>query len=125
MYFEPLGANGSLNNKYPGNIRDYGLGAGYQRYLWKSLYSTVYATPFLTQYYDSDNNKLQEGFRLTLRTLLGYHFEFFKHRWYLEPSVEFRYWPVNTHVPESFKAVEKIFPNYSLFRPNLYFGYRF
>ena len=125
MYFEPLGANGSSNKKYPGKLRTYGIGAGYQRFLWKNLYSTLYATPFLMQYYDSDYKKIQKGFQLYLRVLLGYRFEFFEHRWYLEPSVGSIYWPVNTNLPESFKAIEKDFPNYSLFSLNLYFGYRF
>jgi hypothetical protein len=68
---------------------------------------------------------MQKGFKLTIRALLCYRFEFFKQRWYLDPSVEFSYRPVNTKLPESFKAVEKGFTNYSLFSPNLYFGYRF
>lgn len=124
-YFEPLGANGSSNKQYPGKLRVYGIGAGYQRSLWKNLSSTLYATPLLTQYYDSDYKKIQRGFQLYLRALLGYRFEFSKHHWYLEPSVEFNFWPVNTNLPESFRAIEKDLPNYSLLSPNLYFGYRF
>jgi hypothetical protein len=77
------------------------------------------------QYYDLDYKKIQKGFQLYLRVLLGYRFEFFEHRWYLEPSVGLIYWPVNTNLPESFKAIEKDLPNYSLFSLNLYFGYRF
>jgi hypothetical protein len=111
--------------KYPGKIRDYGLGLGYQRFVWKNLHSTVYTTPFLTQFYDSNYNKIQKGFRVNLREVIGYRFEFLKHRWYLDPSVEFNYRPVNTNMPESFKTVEKKSSNYSLFGPNLYFGYRF
>jgi len=127
MYFGPLGANGSSDSDdlYPGKLRSYGIGPGYQRFLWKNLYSTVFATPYLTQYYDSDNTKIRKGFLLIFRVVAGYRFEFFKHRMYLEPSVEFRSWPVNTNLPGSFKAVEDKFPNYALFSPNLYFGYRF
>jgi hypothetical protein len=86
---------------------------------------SVYATPYLIQYYDSNYNKIQKGFKLTVRALLGYRFEFFNRRLYLGPSIEFNYWPVNINAPESFKAVEDKFSNYSLFSPNLYFGYKF
>lgn len=103
----------------------YGIGAGYQRFLWKNLHTTLYATPFLTQYFDKDYNEIQKGFQLYFRAMVGYHFELFKHRWYLEPVIEFHYWPVHTNMPASFEVIEKDYSNYSLFVINLYFGYRF
>lgn len=34
-YYEPLGTYGASDEKYPGKIRAWGLGVGYQRFLWK------------------------------------------------------------------------------------------
>ncbi len=124
-YYEPLGTYGSSDELYPGKIEAYGLGAGYQRFYWKNLYSTVQATPFLQQFFDSEDEKIQTGFQLYLQLRVGYRFEFFKKRWFLEPSLAFNYWPVNTNFPTPFKDVEGDAPNYFLFEPGLHFGYRF
>ncbi len=123
-YYEPLGTYGSSDKHYPGKIRAYGIGVGYQHFFWKKLYSTVQATPFLQQFLDKQNNKIQNGFQLYLQFRLGYRFEFFNQRWFLEPSVAFNYWPINTNFPNSFKAIEKGAPNYA-FEPGLHFGFRF
>lgn len=124
-YYEPLGTYGDSEEKYPGKVRAYGLGLGYQRFHWKKLYTTVQATPFLQQFYDSGDDKIQKGFQLYLQCRLGYRFEFLKKRWFLEPSVAFNYWPVNTNFPDSFEAVEDGKPNYYLFEPGLHFGFKF
>lgn len=49
---------------YPGYIRENGLGISYQRFLSKNLFSTVNVTPFFLRYYDSENQKIHNGFRL-------------------------------------------------------------
>ena len=46
-YYEPLSTYESSDELYPGKIRAFGIGVGYQRFHWKNLYSTVQATPFL------------------------------------------------------------------------------
>jgi len=56
---------------------------------------------------------------------LGYHFEFFKNRVYLEPSVAFNYWPIDTNFPASFSAIENKWPDYFLLEPGLNFGIKF
>ena len=124
-YYEPLGTYGSSDKKYPGKIRAYGIGAGYQRFLWKNLYITAQATPFFQQFFDEKNKKIQNGFQLYLQSRIGYRFEFFNKRWFIEPSVAFNYWPVNTNFPTTFKNIENGKPNYKLFEPGLHFGYRF
>ncbi len=123
-YYDPLGTYESSDKRYPGKISAYGIGVGYQRFLWKNLYSTVQVTPFLQQFFDEENNKIQNGFQLYLQFRLGYRLEFFKQRWFLEPSVAFNYWPINTNFPTSFKEIEKGAPNYS-FEPGLHFSFRF
>ncbi len=124
-YYEPLGTYGDSDQLYPGKIRAFGLGVGYQRFLWKQLYVTAQATPFWQQFFDKEDSKIQNGFQLYLQSRVGYRVELFKHRWFLEPSVAFNYWPVNTNFPEAFQEIEDGNPNYFLFEPGLHFGFRF
>ncbi len=125
-YFEPLGIPwGSSGDSYPGKISAYGIGVGYQRFLWKNLYSTVQATPFVQHFYDAEGNKIQEGFQLWLQLRMGYRFEFFENRFFLEPSVVCNYWPINTNFPAPFANIESDWPNYFLFEPGLHFGFTF
>jgi hypothetical protein len=123
-YAEPMGTYGESEEMYPGKVRAFGIGAGYQRFHWKNLFTTLEATPIMTQYYDSDNEKIQKGFQLYLQLMLGYRFEFFDKRWYLEPAYALKYWPVNTNMPESFAEIEKGTPKYT-FEPSLIFGFKF
>ncbi len=123
-YYEPLGTYGSSEENYPGKVRAYGIGAGYQRFVWKNLFASVIATPFLQQFYDSDDKKIQKGFQLYLQLILGYRFEFFNKRLYVEPAYALKYWPVNTNFPDSFAEIESGIRNYD-FEPSLNFGFRF
>ncbi len=124
-YYGPLGTYEESEENYPGKVRAMGLGLGYQRFFWKSAYSTVQATPFLQQFIDIENDIIQSGFQLFLQLRVGYRFEFLDDRWFIEPSVAFNYWPVNTNFPEAFENVEEGAPNYYLFEPGLHFGFRF
>ena len=118
-YYEPLGTYGDSDELYPGKVRAYGVGLGYQRFLWKNLYSAVEATHFLQQFFDADDEKTQKGFQLYLQLHLGYRFEFFKKRLFVEPAYGLKYWPVNTNFPAEFAAIEKGAPKYK-FEPSLY-----
>jgi hypothetical protein len=84
----------------------------------------VEPTPFLQQFYDTDNKKIQKGFQLYLQFILGYCFEFFEKRLFVEPAYALKYWPVNTNFPSSFAAIESGAPKYK-FEPGLNFGFRF
>lgn len=123
-YYGPAGPYNESDEKYPGKIRAYGVGAGYQRFLWKNSFTSVMATPFLQQYVDENNKEIQKGLQLYLQFTAGYRFEFFKKSCFLEPAATVKYWPVNTNLPASFKAVNDGEPNYEV-RPRIYFGYQF
>ena len=123
-YSEPLGTYPNSKELYPGKIRAYGVGLGYQRFLWKNLYTTVEPTFFLQQFFDSEDKKIQKGFQLYLQFILGYRFEFFKKRLFVEPAYAIKYWPVNTNFPASFAAIESGAPKYKC-EPSLNFGFRF
>ncbi len=123
-YYEPLGTYGSSEKMYPGKVRAYGVGLGYQRFLYKNVYTIVEATPFIQQFYDEDDKKIQKGFQLYMQFILGYRYEFCKKRWYVEPAFALKYWPVNTNFPDAFAEIEKGKPKH-IFEPGLNFGYRF
>jgi hypothetical protein len=124
-YYEPLGTYGSSGKHYPGKIRAYGIGAGFQHFLWKKLYVTAQITPFYQQFFDTGNIKIADGFQLYLQSRLGYRIELFKKRFFIEPSVAQNWWPVNTNFPSDFLEVENGKPNYYLFEPGLNFGFKF
>ena len=109
--------------KYPGYVRALGVTLAYQRYLWKGAYAAVHAMNGLQKYVDEDNKKIQNGYQLFMTYRLGYHFQLFKSRFFIEPSVAMTHWPINTNVPESFASLEKKWPNHFLFEPGLHFGY--
>ena len=115
----------SPDEEYPGKIRGYGIGVGYQRFHWRNMYTTVQAAPFLQHFLDEDTEKIQNGFQLFLQLRVGYRFEFFNDRFFIEPSLVCNYWPVNTNFPKDFEEVEKEWPNYFLPEPGLHFGYKF
>jgi hypothetical protein len=123
-YYEPLGTYGSSKEFYPGKVKAYGIGLGHQRFHWKNLFTTLEPTFFLQQFYDTDNREIQKGFQLYLQFIVGYRFEFFKKRMFVEPAYALRYWPVNTNFPAAFAAIENGKPKYK-FEPSLNFGFRF
>jgi hypothetical protein len=123
-YYEPLGTYGKSDEFYPGKVKAYGLGLGYQRFLWKNLFTTVEPTFFLQQFFGTEDKHIQNGFQLYLQFIAGYRFEFFKKRVFVEPAVALKYWPVNTNFPASFAAIEEGKPKYK-FEPALNFGIKF
>lgn len=110
---------------YPGRLRETGLGVSYQRMLWKGLFATVEILPQLKTYYDENDRKIGNGFKLYTSYHVGYHFSFFKNRLFLEPQVHCQYWPIDTNIPEGFAEKERKWNNYFLFEPNIYLGVNF
>ncbi len=112
--------------EYPGYIREFGFALVYQRFWWKGLYSSVHAMSAFQKYVDENDRKIQNGYQLFMTyRLVGYHFELFKNRLFIEPSIAITHWPINTNTPESFKEMEKDWNNYFLFEPGLHFGVNF
>lgn len=130
-YWEPLGIPYTSDKKYkhiedyPGYIRAYGIGGIYQRFIWHKLYSSFHANAFIQNFYDLNNVKNQTGFQLYLQYRLGYRIEMLKGRFFLEPSLSFNYWPINTNFPASFSEKENNWPNYFLFEPHFNIGINF
>ncbi len=123
-YGEPLGTYTNSEEPYPGYVRAFGIGVGYQRFIWKGLFASATATPFLKLYHDQENEKIQNGFQLYTQLGVGYRFELFKGRFYIEPAYVLKYWPVDTNFPDAFAQIEEGAPIH-IFEPSLNFGWRF
>ncbi len=109
---------------YPGHARILAPTLGYQRFWWKGVYTSLHALNAFEKYKDADNKKIGNGYTLYLNFHFGYQFMFFKNRFFFEPAIGCSYWPVRTNIPESFKLVEKKWPNYFI-QPGLNLGYNF
>jgi len=123
-YAEPLGTYGKSDKFYPGFVRAWGLGAGYQHFMWRGLFGTLQGTAFMKQYHDNNDEKTQKGFQLYLQAALGYRIDLFKNRWYIEPAIALKYWPVDTNFPDEFARVEEGAPSH-IFEPSMNFGFKF
>jgi len=119
----PYGASfGSSDEDFPGHVRDTGIGLTYHRFLYKKLFSSINAMPFYQEYFTSEGKKIQTGFQLFLTLRFGHRISLFNNRAFLEPSIAFTHWPINTNLPGSFQKQENKWPNYFLFEPGLNFG---
>jgi hypothetical protein len=78
----------------------------------------------MKQYFAPNKDKIQKGFQLYLQLLVGYRFAFFNKRWYLEPAIALKYWPIDSNYPTAFAAIEEGAPKY-IFEPSLNFGFKF
>jgi hypothetical protein len=111
--------------KYPGHVKEFGIGIVYQRFLWKGVYASIDAGNMFVKYMDENNKHIQNGYTLFMTYRLGYHFQFFKNRFFFEPSISMTHWPIRTNVPESFAILENKWANYFFPEPGLHFGVYF
>ncbi|MBO6515054.1 MAG: hypothetical protein JJ975_00705 [Bacteroidia bacterium] len=129
--FQPLGIQSwdldpnSKSEWFAGRIEEYGVGAFYQRTLWKGLYASAEVMPFLKVFLDNEDEKIENGFRLYTSLHLGYHIPLFKNRMFVEPQIHSQFWPINSKGPTGFKEQVGKHDNYFLFEPNIYIGLKF
>lgn len=127
----PLGINpfyneayGTPEEKFPGNIREYGVGLAYQHYFWKGLYAAVHATPMWQTYTNESGNKVGDGFIIFNTYRIGYHVKLLKGRFFIEPSLGIAGRPYFTEMPNGFKQKDDKWPKWTP-EPGLHFGFNF
>lgn len=116
----------SPEEKYDNNgyVREFGITFVYQYFWYKKAFVSIDAMSGLQRY--NENGKfLQYGYVLFMTYRIGYQFTFFEDLFFIEPSIAFTYWPINTNTPFSFAQKESKWPNYRLFEPGLHFGFNF
>ena len=127
----PLGINpfynksyGKQEEKFPGYIREYGIGLAYQRYFWKGLYVAVHAMPMWQTFKNENGDKLDNGFIIFNTIRAGYHIKLLKDRFFIEPSLGIAGRAFYTKMPNGFKEKDDKWPKYTP-EPGLHFGYNF
>jgi hypothetical protein len=127
----PLGINpfynkayGTPEEKFPGYIREYGIGLAYQRFFWKGLYAAVHATPMWQRYKNENGNNVGSGFIIFNTYRIGYHVKLFKDKFFIEPSLGIAGRPYYTKMPEGFKQKDDKWPKWTP-EPGLHFGFNF
>ncbi|MES2478767.1 MAG: hypothetical protein V4561_06760 [Bacteroidota bacterium] len=127
----PLGINpfyndayGTPEEKYPGYIREYGIGLAYQRYFWKGLYVAVHVMPMWQTFKNENGDKVDNGFIIFNTNRIGYHFKLLKDRFFIEPSLGVAGRPYFTEMPNGFKQKDDKWPKWTP-EPGLHFGYNF
>ena len=127
----PLGINpfyneayGTPEEKYPGYIREYGIGLAYQRYFWKGLYAAVHVTPMWQKYKNENGDKVGKGFIIFNTYRIGYHIKLFKDRVFIEPSLGIAGRPYFTEMPSGFKEKDDKWPKWTP-EPGLHYGFNF
>jgi hypothetical protein len=127
----PLGINPFLNKsygrpeeKFPGYIREYGIGLAYQRFFWKGLYVAVHATPMVQTFRNESGDKVGNGFIIFNTNRIGYHIKLFKDKGFIQPSVGIAGRAYYTEMPDGFKQKDDKWPKYTP-EPGLHFGVNF
>lgn len=127
----PLGINpfynknyGKPEEKFPGHIREFGVGLAYQRYVWKGLYVAVHATPMWQTFKNENGDKIDNGFIIFNTYRTGYHIKLFKDKLFLEPSLGIAGRPYQSEMPKGFKEKDDKWSKWTP-EPGLHFGYNF
>jgi hypothetical protein len=110
---------------FPGYVRQYVLGLAYNHFWWKGLYTGAHAMNAFQTYRNEDKTKITNAYTLFMTYRLGYHFKFFKNRFFIEPSIGFTHWPIQTNVPAAFAQEESKWSKYFGYEPGLHFGVNF
>jgi len=123
----PIGPSlANEDENYDGRLNEFGVGAYYQRFLWKGLYTSLEVVPLKKKYINLEGDKIDDGFRLYTSLHVGYYIPLFKNRVFIQPQIHFNYWPINTDSPNGFAEQDRKWNNnYFLFEPNLYIGINF
>lgn len=127
----PLGINpflsksyGKQEEKYPGYIRDYGVGIAYQRFFGKGLYAAVHVMPMWQTFVNDKGNKVDNGFQIFNSYRVGYHIKLFKDSFFIQPSLGIAGRPYHTEMPDGFKQKDDKWSKWTP-EPGLHFGYNF
>lgn len=130
-YAWPLGINpffnksyGKPEEKFPGYIRDCGIGLAYQRFFWKGLYAAVHIMPMWQTFVNDDGNKVDNGFHIFNSYRVGYHIKLFKDRLFIQPSLGIAGRPYHTEMPGGFKEKDDKWSKWTP-EPGLHFGFNF
>lgn len=80
-------AYGKPEEKFPGYVREIGITASYQRFVWKGLYAQLDVMPTWQNFVNDNGKKIDDGFQIFNSYRVGYHIKLFKDRFFFQPSI--------------------------------------
>ena len=110
---------------FPGFIREYGVAWVYQRFLIKDFFAAIHVMNAWQSFMDEEGSKIDNGFQIFNTYRIGYHFDFFDGRFFLQPSIAITHRPYHTEMPASFKVIDDKWSKFFYGEPGLHFGFRF
>ena len=116
---------GKPEEKFPGYIREYGFSVAYQRFLSKGLYAELNVMPTWQSFVNKDGNKIDNGFQIFNTYRVGYQINFFKDRFFIQPSIAITHRPYHTKMPDGFKQLDDKWSKFVFGEPGLHFGVNF
>lgn len=111
--------------KFPGSIREFGIGLVYQRFWWKGLYTGIHAFNAHQTFLNENKEKVKNGYQLFMTYRVGYQIKFFKERFFIEPSIAITHRPFHTKMPEDFAKLDDKWSKFFFGEPRLHFGVNF
>lgn len=111
--------------EFPGYIRENGFALAYQHFWWKGLYTGVHVMNAWQNFVNEDGKKIDNGFQIFNTYRLGFHFKFFKKRFFFEPSIAITHRPYHTEMPDGFKQLDDKWTKFFIGEPGLHFGFNF
>ena len=118
-------AYGKAEEKFPGTVREFGLSLSYQRFLWKGLYAELNVMPTLQNFANVDGKKINNGFQIFNTYRVGYQVNFFKKRFFIQPSVAITHRPYHSKLPDGFKQLDDKWSKFVIGEPGFHFGFNF
>ncbi|MCC7453550.1 MAG: hypothetical protein IT222_05240 [Crocinitomix sp.] len=131
-YAWPNGIHPFLNDaykkpeeKFPGYVREFGVTASYQRFLWKGLYAQLDVMPTWQLFMNENKTKINDGFQLFNSYRVGYHIKLFKDRFFFQPSICMTHRAFHTQLPDGFKQLDDKWSKFVFPEPGLNIGFNF
>jgi hypothetical protein len=131
-YAWPNGIHPFLNDaykkaeeKFPGEVREYGITLSYQRFIWKGLYAQLDVMPSYQVFANENDKKIDSGFQIFNSYRVGYHIKLFKDRFYIQPSICVTHRAYHTELPNGFKQLDDKWSKFIFPEPGLNIGFNF
>lgn len=118
-------AYGKPEEKFPGYVREFGVTASYQRFLWKGFYAQLDVMPTYQVFVNDDGKNFDKGFQIFNSYRIGYHIKLFKDNFFFQPSVCMTHRFYHTELPDGFKQLDDKWSKFVFPEPGLNIGFNF
>lgn len=110
---------------FPGTVREVGVSLNYQRFFKTQWFAQVDVMPAFQTFANESGAKIDNGFQIFNTYSVGYNINFFKDRFFFQPSIAITHRPYQSTMPDGFKQVDDKWSRFFYGQPGLHFGYNF